>query len=269
MTVCIAAVCQQSGEPRIVICADTRLESPGVGAADSMLKMLPLGYGWIALLATEDWNSASTLRDHLRGQWRRIRKLASPRRVSELTKTLSDQFAQTPFCTAQTEALICGFAHNKPVILYLYVDPTTAAESITASAMPSFEAIGSGGPIARIFLNQRDCGPADDIERTLYVVYEAKRASEKASGVGPGITLAAIGPVVPGQLHVNFFLPVRDEGKKVLERYRKRLGLKPIPHLVDLYNYLTPSAPQDPQSTTPDWLFQPPSPESPEESGES
>jgi hypothetical protein len=108
MTVCIAAVCQQSGEPRIVICADTRLESPGVGAADSMLKMLPLGYGWIALLATEDWNSASTLRDHLRGQWRRIRNLASPRRVSELTKTLSDQFAQTPFCTAQTEALICG-----------------------------------------------------------------------------------------------------------------------------------------------------------------
>ena len=106
MTVCIAAACRQNNEPRIVICADTRLESFGVGASDGTLKMHPIFYGWVALLATDDWNSASMLLAYLQRHWRRLRPLATIRRIPELTKQIGIDFEASSFCMAQTEALL-------------------------------------------------------------------------------------------------------------------------------------------------------------------
>jgi hypothetical protein len=120
MSVCIAAICQENGEPRIVLCSDTRLSATGFGSSDGTRKIFALGYGWLILLATEDWSSGIGLKDHLRRQWRTLNKLPYQRRIDELKSTLHAQLSQSRYCSTRTEALICGFTRKLPIIVYLW-----------------------------------------------------------------------------------------------------------------------------------------------------
>ena len=68
MTVCIAAMCQKDGEPRIVVCADTRLDQGYLGTNDHNVKIQPLGHGWFTLLAADDWPAAVSMFEHMRSR---------------------------------------------------------------------------------------------------------------------------------------------------------------------------------------------------------
>src|ERR1039457_6367102 len=54
MTVCIAGACQHHGEPRIVLCCDSRLDFGEVGSTNNACKVRILGCGWVGLIAG-DW----------------------------------------------------------------------------------------------------------------------------------------------------------------------------------------------------------------------
>ena len=72
------------------------------------------------------------------------------------------------------------------------------ARKATVYFRHSFATCGTGGPIAETLLNIRDCKPVDSIERVIYTVYEAKKYSEKASGVGPETRIAILAPTPDG-----------------------------------------------------------------------
>src|ERR1039457_3027142 len=48
VTVCIAAICQDHGAPRILLCSDSRMSSGNYGSTDFIMKIHPLGRRWIA-----------------------------------------------------------------------------------------------------------------------------------------------------------------------------------------------------------------------------
>lgn len=68
-----------------------------------------------------------------------------------------------------------GFSH-----IYVIDDP---GFSVSYNAL-GFCSIGSGAPHALTTLIARECHPEKDIEEVLLIVYDAKKVSEKAPGVG-------------------------------------------------------------------------------------
>ena len=238
MTVCIAAICHNGGYPKIVICADTRFASAFVGSTDSAFKIKPLPYGWLLLLATDDWNSALTLYSHLSKIWGTL-KDSSP---AVICHKLEKQFSRHQFCSKATDALICGFTKgHDPVVLYLGVSPEESP-AIVLSAVPEFETIGCGSVIARVFLMQRDCGAIKSLDYILYSVYEAKKASEKEGNVGPKTHLAIIGPPSPKSPHSCSLIPIREDGIKLLERWRRKKWLRSVSDVLpDVSTYIDKS----------------------------
>src|ERR1700733_12858868 len=54
VTVCIAAICQEISDPKIVLCADTKLDGSYAGSSDGNQKIGKLAFGWVDMMAG-DW----------------------------------------------------------------------------------------------------------------------------------------------------------------------------------------------------------------------
>jgi hypothetical protein len=266
MTVCIAAICQQQSSPKIVLCSDRRLDYGYAGASDSIVKIDSTGYGWMSLFACADWNSVIALREHMRAVWRASLTPATRGEALGSAERMGQLFLVTSFAKPLTEVLLCGFVQATPMIFYIRIEKGKS----TVTPIGTFGAIGAGGSIASVFMGQRDCGPYDSLGKTLYAVYEAKRASEKASGVGPDTSIGFISPVPSPHLHDCPIGVVRPKGIQYLERCYKRYGFKSIHALPEMSSdMVTLRVPEDLQSTTADPSRQQPSPESPAKSDES
>ena len=90
----------------------------------------------------------------------------------------------------------------------------------------SFCAIGSGALIATVILNCRDYHERENFSPAIYMVYEAKRFSEKADGVGPKTKFIWTAPLIdeePTRKGIGF---VSDFGLAYLEAMFQRTGLK-------------------------------------------
>src|ERR1700733_269061 len=74
MTVCIALLCVEENEPRIVFCVDSRLDAT-YSSTDTAVKIHAIADAWAALLSGDDWNMAVELAKHLS---QRIRSLSKP-----------------------------------------------------------------------------------------------------------------------------------------------------------------------------------------------
>jgi hypothetical protein len=64
MTVCIAAIRDRYGDPKVIICTDGRLGYGDYGSGTSIEKSRLLGYEWFVLLLGS-WNEAHELTRHL------------------------------------------------------------------------------------------------------------------------------------------------------------------------------------------------------------
>ena len=73
--------------------------------------------------------------------------------------------------------MIAGVSYGAPFIVVSDQDGATSVHA-------DFVAIGSGSYLARSMLLLRDHQSTDDLGKTLYSVYEAKRHAERESGVG-------------------------------------------------------------------------------------
>ena len=91
------------------------------------------------------------------------------------------------------QLLLSGFISTTPVIILIDGD---AKGNLRISRPPNFAAIGTGANIVTVLLMCREQNDHDRLEDTIYKVYEAKRFSEKAEGVG---LFTAVWCHVPGE----------------------------------------------------------------------
>jgi hypothetical protein len=125
------------------------------------------------------------------------------------------------------EVLLCGYIGDPPSPLIL--KGLVKGKKVTLESVPTFAVIGSRGYIAQIFLGQRDCKPTDSLERAAYIVYEAKRYSERASGVGPGTIIGALSPTPRGARGLPSYKALfSPHALAFLEAKYRELGLQPV-----------------------------------------
>ena len=231
MTVCIAAICQQQhGEPRIVLCADTRLDYYA-GTNEGNLKIGKLAHGWVAMLSGMDWTAAKEIHGLVKKQITR-RAPKSKIGLHDLLARAAKSYLSGPFnAKVQIDILVCGFIGLEPLIAKLSVGDFPEP-SITFSA--TYQSVGSGSTIAEVFLNIRNCKPNESLGRTLYCVYEAKKYSEKNSGVGPDtVLLVLFPPTSAAGAHQDAAVSVSPLAMSQLESTFSSVGLKPTPLFPD------------------------------------
>lgn len=217
MTVGIAGICFDGPKSRIILCTDKRLENADAGG-DVGFKFGHAGDGWLALIA----GNISTARDFINtyrfamgGKTKglndaqidaKIRACARSQRrrminshvYSRLGVTYSyflkhgaqafpeDVFRQVAYDiqNPQTfehlacELILAGFNNDGHPYLY------KVHSDGTASIAEAFACVGTGATIASAALFQRKYVAQVDSKQALYYMYEAKRLSEVAPGVG-------------------------------------------------------------------------------------
>ena len=94
-------------------------------------------------------------------------------------------------------------------------------QSEMVSMCENFSAIGSGGYLAEASLFQRSQNFHQDAASTIYQIYEAKKLSEKADGVGQKTRIIVV--------HSDDTIQqVKDDGIQILEGYFQRFGLQKV-----------------------------------------
>jgi hypothetical protein len=262
VTVCIAAICHNGGEPRIVLCADTRLDASWAGSSDGNRKIGRLAYGWVAMLSGH-WSSANEIHSWLKAEFLAHGSPFDKASLYEMLSAVGKNFIAGPLYRKgkSAEIAVCGFLGNNPMIAVLGVGN---GNSPHIDFKHSFAAIGTGQPIAETFLNIRDCKPQDSVERISYVVYEAKKYSEKAAGVGPETHLVMIAPPPPEAKPEQIFIYDFKEFLVFFEVLREECGIQKIDPVTPI-GYrpfsLSPTTPPSPQHPTADPPDQTPSQE--------
>jgi hypothetical protein len=233
VTVCIAAICQEAGEPRIVLCSDTRLDYDFLGSTDVTVKTNSCAHGWIGLLAG-NWAQTLSLFGNIKSNMMARPAPATNEQVLEAAKVAAEEFTKSAVCNKDTtcDILLSGFLGGVPAILRLSV---AEDRNLSLSMEYGFSVIGQAATVASVFLMERQCGPRDPIQRTAYCVYEAKRYAERLGSVGRETHMTFQAPPPPGMdignANVMF---VNETGLKKLERAYRRFGLKPVKDLPPL-----------------------------------
>jgi hypothetical protein len=246
MTVCIAGIGGLGPSARILLCSDTRLESDFAGG-EGASKLLGAGGGFFAMIA----GPISSARDLLRVIRTRFDQRPDPSQdniADELRHSataqkqkMAEHFIRTKFAvdykdllTGQLElppelyhqalfdlgqlslgsdVIVAGFVGGVP---HIY----TLRQDCHVEEAEAFACIGSGEYIAHGALFQRKFRWGLDIEEAMYYVYEAKRLSEVAPGVGRSTHLRIVEP--------DGVLPLSQQELLALENQYQRFGLQPF-----------------------------------------
>jgi hypothetical protein len=217
MTVCIAAICSDDGEDKIVSCTDL-LVSAGVGSAETGQKDHYLAHGWSCLCAGVETEYMELIRLY-RAQFKNPDAL-KPENIDFSMKEplykrkaeLADEFTRSRYAISyddflkhgkqrfpdaiyfevlqhinrielDAELIIMGFIDGSPEIYYTSRDGK-------ARAANNFATIGEGEYLASSVLLRRAQDSIDSLEVTLYNVYEAKRYAESVRSVGEYTNMA-------------------------------------------------------------------------------
>ena len=133
----------------------------------------------------------------------------------QIPRTLSQRI-ESEFSSLKTnnELLITGFSSaGEPLI--------AKVDDSGVSMVEDFQAIGSGSYLATSILWEREYSSSCSESAAYYLVYEAKRFSERAEGINKTTTMVAL---VPRQsVSLLFF---NDKGIAALADMYKRFGLQ-------------------------------------------
>jgi len=219
MTVCIAAICDDNDEEKIVLCSDRRVGS-ALGSSDTMMKERSLRHGWKCLTSgTEnDINALFRLYDV---KFRDEKNLTYAK-IDETIKSalferkvqLAEEYIRARFAISyeefikagknqlpadlfhdgiqkiaaldlKAEFILAGFI-NRSAEIY-FTESTARANPVT-----SFAVVGEGEYVASSVLLRRAQNAWDSLECTLYNVYEAKKYSEAVGSVGRNTFLTVL-----------------------------------------------------------------------------
>lgn len=216
MTICIAAACTDMVEGKrvqyLVLCSDSRLSS-ALGSADAYSKhrSLTLSGKWVALTAGEEPSIVSLyktyiplFRDETNLQFDtldRTMKQGAANRKSELC----DELIQRKFGMSYSDFLAIGRDQFPPDLYYGtmkevenldlgaefilagfmgdYTEIYVCEQSAKVYAIEHFACVGEGSYLATSVLLRRSQNLGMELRRTLYDVYEAKRAAEHIGSV--------------------------------------------------------------------------------------
>jgi 20S proteasome alpha/beta subunit len=232
VTVCIAAICQENGEPRVVICSDTRLDYGDLGSTNTSCKIQLAGWGWCSQLAG-GWSGANQLSSLITS---RIKSLPSePTRLDQVAEEVqksAKRFLRSPFFDSDEtyQILLSGFIQGEPQLLCLSI----YGGKMDVSSRDTFGAIGSGHEIANSILSLREYERSSPLQYSVYMVYEAKRCSEKSGFVGKFTALLA---QAPGSPEVNDRASVNimgELGMENLEALYQHFWKVPFDRLISL-----------------------------------
>ena len=190
-------------------------------------------------------------------------------------KESADEFSESALCDSGRtyQLLLSGFCDGVPIMISggLYPKPTGEGSFFQGILSDSFASIGSGSTMGTALLSARECNPTMTMEYVSYLVYEAKRSSERTGGVGEITQLmlhVAGAEETPDRATIAMF---SDAGFGQLELYYRSLWKVPVARFPDfpedyfiaakdLKGHRFPITDQSPPL---------PSPESPEGSDES
>lgn len=269
VTVCIAAAC--GGEkPCIVLCSDTRLDLGDLGSTNTTAKFDVLGHSWCVQMAG-DWSNVCQWKDRLKREIQS--EAANLDRVAECIKNSAEYFAKSIFCEPgkSYQLLLSGFPNGKRTILSANLYPLKKGHSLTVAPSDSFAGIGSGYAVASAMLSARECHGMMPLEYILYLVYEAKRISEKTGSVGARTVMALHLPGHEETIDRAGVVLISKSGLKRLEGYHReswKVPFRTFPRL-DSDFYFVPEDLQGLAHPKADPKSPQPSPESPAKSDES
>jgi 20S proteasome alpha/beta subunit len=212
MTVCIAGICLDGNSPRFVICSDQRIETEEAGG-EVCLKLDHAGDGWIATFSgsparardlvavfrkaimdrTDTMDSADLVREFSECAHRQKRTLVENYVQSQVAISYDyllekgrSRFPERHFDELMSgvraidlgcEVILSGFVGKDPRLFTITREGSVYREE-------SFAATGSGGTVAGASLYRRRYRGHLPIAEAAYYIYEAKKLSEVASGVG-------------------------------------------------------------------------------------
>lgn len=245
VTVCIAASCQEGKESRVVLCSDTRIDYAEFGSTNVACKLDVLGHGWCVQMAG-DWSSAIGLNSTLK---ERIRTLSSVETADVLKESEAavKQFMKSPLYDSNKEVqlLLSGFEDTTPCI----VEISIIQGNKKVELKHSFGVVGWGTTIAATLLTLREHNESMPLAYVAYLVYEAKRASEKTGFVGRFTTLVVQSPNISDFKDKAYVKIMGEAGLAQLEAYYRGLWKIPVARFPDLTPemFLNSKEPQSPQ----------------------
>ena len=250
MTVCIAAICTDSGEHKIVLCTDTRIGGD-LGSSEGFLKEIAIGGGWYCLIAGDEGDILAisrlyraeflkassdlrfdTLGTHLQApMFKRKAMLADEytrlhhaMSYEDFLNTGKDRLPDDIFRESSyeiknlrlnAEVIVAGILHEAGEIHW-----SDSKGKIRAAA--NFAAVGSGEYLAASSLLQRNQNSAMSLATTLFNVYEAKRLAQKVGSVGPYSMLSVLTKAGKAETVAK---TIRDQLDGLCSEY----GSKPVP----------------------------------------
>jgi len=219
MTVCIAAICRDDGEDKIVCCTDKKLSS-ALGSVETGFKDLPIAHRW-RLLTAGDEAEIIALHRLYQQRFEDINNLTAekldesmmlpPRQrkinlsdeytfsrynmsYADFIKVGRDSFPDEEFRNSirnvaairlRASLIVAGFVDGMAEIYY-------TDEDATARAANDYAVTGEGEYVARSVLLRREQYSRLPLHKTLYNVYEAKRYSETIGSVGEETTISIL-----------------------------------------------------------------------------
>jgi hypothetical protein len=230
MTVCIAAACTHLGKPRIVLCSDTRLDYGDFGSTNRAVKCDVLGHGWVVQMAG-NWSSVRAFCSILKD---RIQHLKNPifSNVVRESKGAINQFLKSPLFDPQenNQLLLSGFEDGSARI----IEVSILRGKPKIDSKDSCGVIGSGANIAFTLLSLREHHINMPLSYVAYLVYEAKRCSEKTGYVGQFTTLMVQKPNVNDIKDKAYLRIMNSFGREHLETVYAGLRSIPFAKIPDL-----------------------------------
>lgn len=242
MTLCIAAVCRESGSPRLVLCSDTKASYGVLGSRNSTVKVDVLGRGWAVQLAG-NIASARDVIDELKSDFSSPTFSLTTRFqvVTAVHQRLTALQVQRPLAGA---LLLSGFLEQTPIIVSAWDDDQN---TIHVDTVETYMAIGEGQDAASVMLNHRNYREALPIQTATYLVYEAKRIAEQVGSVGTGTSVIIWqAPPDPSDPNTKARVVILNANAlAVLDGLFRRFGPQPIPTLGQFPRdcFATPSTP--------------------------
>jgi len=136
-----------------------------------------------------------------------------------------DEYIASPLSgdSAELDFIVTGFCGDDLILLHAFI----YSKQPRLVEYPFSTAIGSGAHAALAMLNHRQYTASVKRERAIYAIYEAKKFSEHADGVGANTQIMIHGPFSGGDKDTTCGIYLSDAALQHLEGLRQGLFIPP------------------------------------------